>query len=108
MRMLYLIPKIKIIKPSILEKNFYHRWIIYQTCYLDRKIKSRWHSQCIFLETSNDEIDFLQRDIIGEDCTWDIKILDELKPFLNKSSEYFECGSSTFNINNIPQYRILE
>ena len=60
-----------------------------------------WGGRCVMY----DEIDFLQRNAIGENCTWDIKILDDLKPFLNKSSEYFECGSSVFDLNEIPLFK---
>jgi hypothetical protein len=60
-----------------------------------------WGGRCVMY----DEIDFLQRDVIGDDCTWDIKILNELKPYLNKSSEYFECGSSIFSLNEIEAFK---
>lgn len=60
-----------------------------------------WGGRCVMY----DEIDFLEREIVGEDCTWDLNILEQVRPYLQKSSEYFECGSAEFNLSGIAKFK---
>ncbi len=56
-----------------------------------------WGGRCVMY----DEIDFIDREIIGGDCTWDIGLYNELKNYTFKTAEYFECGNDNFDINTI-------
>lgn len=60
-----------------------------------------WGGRCV----NYDEIDFLQRDIIGEECTWNSTLMYEINSFLIKSAEYFECGKPIFNLNKLPEVK---
>jgi hypothetical protein len=60
-----------------------------------------WGGRCVMY----DEIDFLQRDIIGQDCTWDLEMLNDINSFLLKSAAYFECGQPIFNLNELPEVK---
>lgn len=55
-----------------------------------------WGGRCVMF----DEIDFMQRPILKGQCTWDLKLFNDVNSFLSKTAEYFECGNSTFNIND--------
>ncbi len=56
-----------------------------------------WGGRCVMY----DEIDFIDREIVGSDCTWDIELYNEIKNYTFKTSEYFECGNDNFDINTI-------
>lgn len=60
-----------------------------------------WGGRCVMY----DEIDFIKRDIIGEECTWGMDLLNEVNNFLPKSAAYFECGEAKFNLNEIPAFQ---
>lgn len=60
-----------------------------------------WGGRCVMY----DEIDFLKRPSIGENCTWDLFFFDEVKPFITKAVTYFECGEPKFNLNQIPEFK---
>jgi choline dehydrogenase-like flavoprotein len=60
-----------------------------------------WGGRCVMY----DEIDFMQRDVIGQDCTWGTDILKDIHRFLPKAAAYFECGEPTFNLNQIPEFK---
>ncbi|MDQ6763763.1 MAG: GMC oxidoreductase [Bacteroidota bacterium] len=60
-----------------------------------------WGGRCVMY----DEIDFVKRDILGEECTWGIELLEDVKSFLGQSASYFECGEPVFNLNGIPAFK---
>lgn len=60
-----------------------------------------WGGRCVMY----DEIDFIKRDIIGEECTWGIELLKDVCNFLPQAAAYFECGEARFNLNEIPQFQ---
>lgn len=53
-----------------------------------------WGGRCVMY----DEVDFIPRDIVNDGCTWDRSLFDELKPYLGRCSEYFECGTGPFDL----------
>ncbi len=59
-----------------------------------------WGGRCV----NYDEVDFIDRPIIKNGCTWDISFFDEAKPYLQKTAEYFECGNASFNLNEIAEF----
>ena len=56
-----------------------------------------WGGRCVMY----DEVDFIDREIVQGGCTWDKALFNEVNKYIDISSEYFECGTSTFNINKI-------
>ena len=60
-----------------------------------------WGGRCVMY----DEIDFIKRDIIGEECTWGVELLTDVSNFLPKAAAYFECGEPKFNLNEIPSFQ---
>ncbi len=60
-----------------------------------------WGGRCVMY----DEIDFINRDILGDECTWDIELLKDVNNFLPQAAAYFECGEPKFNLNEIPQFQ---
>ncbi|WP_217653017.1 GMC family oxidoreductase [Flavisolibacter ginsengisoli] len=64
-----------------------------------------WGGRCVMY----DEVDFVNRPIIGDNCTWDQDLFQEVKSYLKSSAEYFECGEPIFNSNElIKEKRIAE
>lgn len=57
-----------------------------------------WGGRCVMY----DEVDFIPRKIVGDGCTWNLDLLEEVKPFLAKTSSYFECGQGPFDIKDDP------
>jgi hypothetical protein len=57
-----------------------------------------WGGRCVMY----DEVDFQPRAPFAEHCTWVPGILDELRPHLDRASEYFECGTGGFNLHSVP------
>jgi len=60
-----------------------------------------WGGRCVMY----DEIDFLERDVVGKECTWGIETLADASNFLSQSATYFECGEAKFNLNEIPAFQ---
>ncbi|WP_020605122.1 GMC oxidoreductase [Spirosoma spitsbergense] len=60
-----------------------------------------WGGRCVMY----DEVDFVDRPIIADGCTWDLDLFRELDKYLARSADYFECGKAVFNINEIPQFK---
>ncbi|MEO8112339.1 MAG: GMC oxidoreductase [Ginsengibacter sp.] len=60
-----------------------------------------WGGRCVMY----DEIDFTKRDILGEECTWGVELLNDVSNFLPQAAAYFECGEPKFNLNEIPAFR---
>jgi len=57
-----------------------------------------WGGRCVMY----DEIDFLQRNILNGQCTWDTRLFHEARRHVNAAAGYFECGDALFNLNDIP------
>lgn len=60
-----------------------------------------WGGRCV----NYDRIDFLQREIIGDNCTWSEDIIEEYKPFLPAAATYFECGDPLFSTQEIEGFK---
>lgn len=60
-----------------------------------------WGGRCVMF----DEIDFIDRPIVNNGCTWDLTLFEEVKKYLPRTSEYFECGESIFNLSNHPELK---
>jgi len=58
-----------------------------------------WGGRCVMY----DEVDFIDRPILRGGCTWDQDLLAEVKTFTPRAAEYFECGSGSFSISDMPQ-----
>lgn len=59
-----------------------------------------WGGRCVMY----DEIDFLQRDILRGQCTWDTSLFTNVRKYLKRAADYFECGDAKFNLSEIPPY----
>ena len=53
-----------------------------------------WGGRCVMY----DEIDFIDRPILKGGCTWDVQVLRDCEPFINRATKYFECGTGPFNL----------
>ncbi len=58
-----------------------------------------WGGRCV----SYDEIDFIPRPIIGDNCTWDLSIFEDVKRFYGPAAELLDCGKPAFNLKEIPE-----
>jgi choline dehydrogenase-like flavoprotein len=56
-----------------------------------------WGGRCVMY----DEVDFIDRPILNDGCTWDTGLFQELKGYLGKSAEYFECGAPEFDLHKV-------
>lgn len=56
-----------------------------------------WGGRCVMY----DDIDFLDRSVIGENATWSSDMQDAYKPYLQLAADYFECGTAEFDARNI-------
>ncbi len=56
-----------------------------------------WGGRCVMF----DEVDFITRQIVGNECTWDLKLYHETKKFWQQTANYFECGEAVFDLNKI-------
>lgn len=59
-----------------------------------------WGGRCVMY----DEIDFLPREILKGQCTWDVALFNECRKFADKAAEYFECGNGVFDLQQIPAF----
>jgi choline dehydrogenase-like flavoprotein len=50
-----------------------------------------------------DEIDFIDRPILNEGCTWPPGIWEEVQKFQHRAAIYFECGRPVFNLPDLPE-----
>jgi choline dehydrogenase-like flavoprotein len=53
-----------------------------------------WGGRCVLF----DEVDFIPRKIIGDECTWSVKLFEELKSFVSRTQTYFESGVHPFEL----------
>ncbi|MGA2245474.1 MAG: GMC oxidoreductase [Verrucomicrobiota bacterium] len=59
-----------------------------------------WGGRCVMY----DEIDFMQRNILGGQCTWDTSLFNEASQYAGLAARYFECGDGIFNLQEIPAF----
>jgi len=59
-----------------------------------------WGGRCVMY----DEIDFLKRPSINNNCTWDLDFFEEVKPFVPKATKFFECCDPVFDLKKIPKF----
>jgi len=59
-----------------------------------------WGGRCVMF----DSVDFTERPVLNGACTWDTHFLDELKQYTSRASDYFDCGTDVFNLNEIPEF----
>jgi choline dehydrogenase-like flavoprotein len=57
-----------------------------------------WGGRCVLY----DEIDFIDRPILNEGCTWPPGIWEEVQKFQQQAAVYFECGRPVFNLHEMP------
>ncbi|MGH8048937.1 MAG: GMC oxidoreductase [Chthoniobacterales bacterium] len=55
-----------------------------------------WGGRCVMY----DEIDFLERPVLGGECTWDVNLLRDVEQFVPRAEEYFECGTGPFRLRD--------
>lgn len=60
-----------------------------------------WGGRCVMY----DEIDFLPHGPVQEHCTWSLDFLKELDPYLDRTSQYFLCGSAVFDASEVESVR---
>ena len=60
-----------------------------------------WGGRCVMY----DEVDFLSRPVLNGGCTWDYSLFPEIKNFVPRAAEYFECGEPVFNLDEIPAFK---
>jgi choline dehydrogenase-like flavoprotein len=60
-----------------------------------------WGGRCVMY----DEVDFIDRPILNDGCTWDIGLFNEVKQYLLQTAEYFECGEPKFDLNEIDEFK---
>ena len=59
-----------------------------------------WGGRCVMY----DEVDFIDRPIVANGCTWSVDLFNELTKFVGRSADYFECGEAIFDLNNLPGF----
>ena len=57
-----------------------------------------WGGRCVMY----DDIDFIDRPILNDGCTWNLSLFKDIKPFTTIAAKYFECGKPQFNTAGIP------
>jgi hypothetical protein len=60
-----------------------------------------WGGRCV----NYDLVDFIDRKIIRDGCTWHTELFTEVDAYLEASAKYFECGRPIFNLNEMPEFR---
>ncbi len=60
-----------------------------------------WGGRCVMY----DEVDFIDRPVVRGGCTWDLGLLREVEPLLDRAAEYFECGTGGFDLGQMPRWR---
>lgn len=56
-----------------------------------------WGGRCV----SYDPIDFLPREIVGDNCTWDSSVFEDVRAFYGEAAEYLDCGTPIFNLHEL-------
>jgi hypothetical protein len=53
-----------------------------------------WGGRCVMY----DEIDFIPHGAVNEQCTWSLRFLDDIRPYLDTAGKYFDCGKAAFRL----------
>ena len=56
-----------------------------------------WGGRCV----NYDDIDFMPREIVGDECTWDSSVFDSVKKYFPRASEFLDCGRPLFNLHEM-------
>jgi choline dehydrogenase-like flavoprotein len=59
-----------------------------------------WGGRCVMY----DEADFVPRKILQGQCTWNTALFHESLKYGSQAADYFECGESKFNLDEIPPF----
>ncbi len=59
-----------------------------------------WGGRCVMY----DPIDFMPREILAGQCTWNPALFDEARRYAGQAAEYFECGEARFDLGEIPTF----
>src|SRR5580658_9569992 len=59
-----------------------------------------WGGRCVMY----DEIDFMPREILKGQCTWDLSLMRDSHKFADRAAEYLECGNGIFDLEKIPAF----
>jgi hypothetical protein len=57
-----------------------------------------WGGRCVMY----DPVDFIDRPILGQSCTWPPGIHTAIQPFVQTAADYFECGRPVFDLADMP------
>ncbi len=60
-----------------------------------------WGGRCV----NFDEVDFIERPIVNNGCTWDVPFYKDVEKYLLPAAEYFECGEAKFNLNDLAKFK---
>jgi hypothetical protein len=60
-----------------------------------------WGGRCVMY----DEVDFIDRPVLNGGCTWRPGLLDEVRRFVPRAAEFFECGGGPFSLAEMPAHR---
>ena len=59
-----------------------------------------WGGRCVMY----DPVDFMPREILAGQCTWNLSLFHEARRYAKKAAEYFECGEDRFDLSEIPAF----
>lgn len=60
-----------------------------------------WGGRCVMY----DEVDFIDRPVINNGCTWDLNLFHEVNKFVPQTANYFECGAPEFNLDETEKFK---
>jgi choline dehydrogenase-like flavoprotein len=56
-----------------------------------------WGGRCV----NYDDIDFMPRPIVGNECTWDRSVFASAKAHFSRAGEMLDCGNPVFNLHEM-------
>lgn len=59
-----------------------------------------WGGRCVMY----DEIDFIDRPIVADGCTWGLDLFREVANYVPRATTYFECGQPIFDLHQSPEF----
>ncbi|MFT3932642.1 MAG: GMC oxidoreductase [Chitinophagaceae bacterium] len=60
-----------------------------------------WGGRCVMY----DDVDFIDRSIVNDGCTWQPSIFTDAKKYLPIAVKYFECGDPAFDLKEIEEFK---
>lgn len=60
-----------------------------------------WGGRCVMY----DEVDFIDRPIVADGCTWDPNLFREVSDYVPRAADYFECGQPVFDLAESAEFR---